>query len=123
MHVSLVSPIILTGGQIETVELLVSVASEMTENVLDTVKCFGIEKIERIAGCWEMTIHTIGYKSLSVVDVSGSLPGIVCEPDFMTGGAELRCGGTHHGVVSHAEDGKSDNDAENDKNRRLDQLV
>jgi hypothetical protein len=54
--------------------------------------------------------------------VSGSLPGIVCELDFMTGGAKLRCGGTHHGVVSDAEDGKSDNDADNDENRWLDQL-
>ena len=67
-----------------------------------------------------MTIHAIGNKTLSVIDVGGCFPGVVGELNFVTGCTEFGGRGSHHGVVGDAEKGQGDEHADNDKNGRFD---
>ena len=41
--------------------------SIMNENILESMQRFGIEKIEGVLGRWEMAVHTISHKALTVI--------------------------------------------------------
>jgi len=69
-----------------------------------------------------MAIHAVGHKSLLIVHMSGGLPGVVGKLNLMAGGTELGRGCADHGVVSEAEQWKSDNYTNDDENGRLDEL-
>lgn len=60
------------------------------EEILHAMEGFGIEKIDRIVGCGQMTVHAVGNKPLGVIDMRGGFPGVVSELDLMAGGAKLR---------------------------------
>ena len=62
-----------------------------------------------------MTVHAIRYKSLFIIYMSGSLPGIVSKLNFVTGCAELRCRGPHHCVITETEQRKCDDNSDNNK--------
>jgi len=95
---------------------------KMDEDVLGTMKSFGIEKVKGVVGSGQMAIHAVGHKALFVVHMSGGLPGVVGKLDLMAGGTELGRGCADHGVVGEAEQWKSDNYTNDDKNGRLDEL-
>ena len=61
------------------------VLCKMNINIFEAVHGFGVEKIDSIVRGREVTVHTVRYKTLSIVDMCGGLPGIVCIFDFVTG--------------------------------------
>jgi hypothetical protein len=87
----------------------------MKDNIFDAVHGLGVKKIVSIVRSREMTIHAIRDKSLGIVHMGGSFPGIVGELDFMTRSAELWCRSADHGVISDAKNGKCNQNADNDK--------
>lgn len=62
-----------------------------------------------------MAIHAVRHKSLRIVDMCRSLPGVVSELDLMARGTKAWRRGADHGVVGHAEQRKCDENAENNK--------
>jgi len=56
-----------------------------------------------------MAIHAVGHKALGIVDVGGGFPGIIGSLDFVAGRAKFRGGCANHGIITHAEQWKSDN--------------
>ena len=69
-----------------------------------------------------MAVHAIGHKSLLIVHMAGSLPGIVGKPYLMAGSTELGRSGADHGVVSEAEKRKGDDYAYDNENGGFDKL-
>jgi len=80
----------------------------MLNDILGTVIGFGKEKIECLVRGRQMTVHAVGHESLGIVDMGGGSPGNHCRFDLMARGTKIRSGGTHHGIVGHAEQRKSD---------------
>ena len=84
--------------------LVVILALEkMDEDVLGTVKGFGIEEVKGVVGSRKMTIHAVGNKPLFIVHMCGGFPGVVGKLNFMAGCTEIGGRGSDHGVVSDAE--------------------
>jgi len=84
--------------------LVVILALEkMDEDVLGTVKGFGIEKVKGVVGSRQMAIHAVGHKSLFVVHMSGGLPGVVGKLNLVAGGTKLGSGCADHGVIGETE--------------------
>ncbi len=69
---------------------------------------------------WQMAIHTICNKSVSVVDMGRGFPCIVSEFYFMTRDTELGRGGPDHGIIADTEYGKSDDNACNNERQTYD---
>jgi hypothetical protein len=85
---------------------------DMGKEILHAMPCFGIEKVKGVMGGREMTVHTVGHKSLGVIGVCGGFPRVIGELDFVAHGAELRGRGANHCVVGDTEDGEGYNDAD-----------
>lgn len=66
-----------------------------------------------------MAVHAVCHKSLGIIYMGGCFPGVVSELDFVAPSAKLRCGGSHHGEVRHAEKREGDDDPDSNKNGRL----
>ena len=64
---------------LQLVIVLAHILCEVNKDVFDPVGCFGIEKLERILRCGQMTIHAISHKALCVVGMGRRFPGIVGE--------------------------------------------
>lgn len=47
----------------------------MDDNVFDAVQGLGIEEIKRVVRRRQVAVHTVGHKTLGVIDVAGSFPG------------------------------------------------
>ena len=45
------------------------VFGEMGIDILYAVGCFGIEKIDRVMGCRQVTVHAVGHKPLGIIYV------------------------------------------------------
>jgi len=69
--------------------VLTHILGKMHENVFNAMSGFGIKKGKGIMGGWQMTVHTIGNKSLCIIHMGGCFPGIISKLDFMTGCAKL----------------------------------
>ena len=67
-----------------------------------------------------MAIHAIGHETLGIIDMAGRFPGVVSELNFMAGRTESGGRGSDHGVVGDAEQGQGNEDADNNKDDRLD---
>ena len=76
---------------------------KMDEDVLGTVKGFGIEKVKGVVGSRQMAIHAVGHKSLFIVNMSGGLPGVVGKLNLVAGGTELGRSCADHSVVGETE--------------------
>ncbi len=76
---------------------------KMDEDVLGTMKGFGIKKVKGVVGSRQMAIHAVGHKSLLIVHMSGGLPGVVGKLNLVAGGTKLGRGCADHGVVSETE--------------------
>jgi hypothetical protein len=83
--------------------VIILALEKMDEDVLGTVKGFGIEKVKGIVRSRQMAIHAVGHKSLFIVHMSGGLPGVVGKLNLVTGGTKLGRGCANHGVVGKAE--------------------
>ena len=100
--------------------LMVELSSyQMNDDIFNAVRCFCVEKIECVMRCGQVTIHTVSYKPLPIVDVCRSLPSVIRELNFVARGTKLGCGGAHHGVVKRTEKGKSYDDTYGNKDRGL----
>jgi hypothetical protein len=95
-------------GRLPVFLVVVSSFGEVLVDIFNAVKSLSIEKVNGILGSRQMAVHAICHKPLAVIMVRGSLPGPVGKLNFMAGGAEMRGGGPHHGVIGQAEKGKSD---------------
>jgi hypothetical protein len=84
-------------------DVIVTSGSHVDGYVFEAMPCFGEKEIDGIVGRGQMTVHTVGYKSLPIIDMGGGLPGLNRGFDFMTACAKFRRGGSDHGVVGHAE--------------------
>jgi len=84
------------------------VLCKMDVNIFEAVHGFGVEKIDSVMRGREVTVHTVRYKALGIVDMSGCFPGVVCIFDFVTGCTKLRRRCPDHGVITKTEKGKSD---------------
>lgn len=102
--------------------VLVLVFGKMSKDILNPVPGFGEEKIISIVRSRKVAVHTIGHHPMRVVGVSGNFPIVVSRLYFMTAGTEIRCGCSHHGVIGHAEQGKSQNKADNHPKHWLEDL-
>ena len=83
--------------------VVVFTLEEMDEDVLGTVKGFGIEEVKGVVGSRQMAIHAVGHKSLFVVHMSGGLPGVVGKLNLVAGGTELGRSCADHSVVGETE--------------------
>ncbi len=66
-----------------------------------------------------MAIHAIGHKALGVVNMGGGLPSVVGGLNLVAGCTKLGCRSSHHRIVADAEERKSDEDADRNKNGRF----
>jgi hypothetical protein len=89
---------------------------KVNEYVFNAVQRLLIEKIKGIVGSRQMAIHAVGHKALGIVDMGGGFPGVVGRLDFVAGGAKFRGRSADHCVVAHAEQRKSDDNTDHDKN-------
>lgn len=80
---------------------------QMSGNIFQSMRRFGIEKVDGILRRWQMTIHTVRHKSMGVVCMGRRSPGIDSKLDFVAGRAKLRGRCPHHGIIRYAENGKS----------------
>jgi len=99
--------------------VVVFILCEMNNDILNAMGGLGVEKIEGVLWGWQMAIHTIRNKALRIIYMGGCFPGVVSKLDFMAPGAKLRCGGSHHGEVSHTKKREGDDDPNSNKNGRL----
>jgi hypothetical protein len=88
----------------------------MLNHVLGAVIGFGKEEVKSLVRSRQVTVHAVGHESLGIVDMGRGSPGTNCRFDFMACGTKIGCRGPHHGIVSHAEQRKSDYNAQ--KNER-----
>jgi hypothetical protein len=95
---------------------------EMDKYVFGSVKGLGIEEVEGVVWGGQMTIHAVGHKTLFIVHMTGSLPGVVGELDLVAGSTKLGRCGSDHGVVGEAEEWKSDDYPQTDKDGGLQKL-
>jgi len=95
----------------------------MHHYIFHAMQSFGVKEIEGFMGRRQMAVHTVGHETLGVVDMGRSLPGIKSGLDFMAGSAEMRRRCADHGVIGEAEKRKSDEDAHQDPEYRLDFFV
>lgn len=94
--------------------VVVTVLSEMGENVPDAVKGLGIKEFVSVMGCGQMAIHAVGDKPLGIVHVGGCLPCTVSESDFVARSTKARSRGSDHGVIGKTEQGKSNKEPQSD---------
>jgi hypothetical protein len=92
---------------------------EVDDDVFDAVSGLGVEKFHGILGCRQVAVHAVGHEPLGVVHVSGRLPGIVSESNFMAARTEPRRRCADHGVVGKAEERKADDETQADEKDRL----
>jgi hypothetical protein len=83
--------------------MVILALEKMDEDVLGTVKSFGIEKVKGVVGSRQVAIHAVGDKSLFIVHMSGGLPGVVGKLYLVAGGTKLGRGCADHGVVGETE--------------------
>ena len=76
---------------------------KVEEHVLGTVPGLGIEEVKGVVWSRKMAIHAVGHKALSIVVMSGGLPGVVGKLNLVAAGTELGCGCANHGVVGETE--------------------
>jgi hypothetical protein len=98
--------------------VVVSALGIMRIDIFNAMQGLAIEKVKRILGCRQMAVHAIRHKPLAVIVVRGRLPGLVSKPNFMAGGAELRGGGPHHGIIGQAKEGKSNKETKDNPEGR-----
>ena len=96
---------------------------EMDENVFGAMPGFGIEKLKCVLRGWKVAVHTVGHKTLLIINMTGGFPGIIGESDLVADGTELRCCCADHSVVGKAEEWKSNDYPNDNKNGRLDKLL
>jgi len=56
-------------GLLTTLFSVVRLAQKMNDNVFYAMRSFGIEKIKRILRHGKVTVHTIGHKTLTIVNM------------------------------------------------------
>jgi hypothetical protein len=56
-------------GLIAILVMVVSVLGKMNNNVFNAMESLGVKEVKRIVGCWQMTVHAVGYKTLGIVDM------------------------------------------------------
>ena len=83
--------------------MVILALEKMDEDVLGTVKSFGIEKVKSVVGSRQMAIHAVGDKSLFIVHMRGGLPGVVGKLNLVAGGTKLGRGCAYHGVIGETE--------------------
>jgi hypothetical protein len=87
---------------------------EVGQDVLDAMEGLGIEEVEGVLRRGQMAVHAVCHETLAVVGVGGGPPGVVGKSDLVTGGAKLRGGSPHHGVIGEAEEGESQENSHHD---------
>ena len=90
-------------------------SKKVNKHILYAVPGFCIEKIERVMGRRQMTIHTVGHKPLCIVHMRGRFPGIIRRLNLMARGAKLGGRSPNHGVVEYTEQWERDHNAGADK--------
>ena len=85
---------------------------KMHRHVLDPVIGRGEKEVEGVLGRRQVAVHAVHHHTGGIVGVGGRPPGHDGRFDLVAGGTELRCGGAHHGVVAHAEQGKGQQNAQ-----------
>ena len=68
--------------------VIVLILYKVNDNILDAVNGHCKKEIKGIFRSRKVTIHTVRYKTLSVIYMCGSFPGIVGKLNFMTGSTE-----------------------------------
>lgn len=91
---------------------IIFILGKMDNDVLDAMNRFSVEKVDHILGRGKMAVHTIGNKSMGVIEVGRGFPGVYGKADFMAGSAEFGCGSADHGKVGNTEQRKCDQNAE-----------
>jgi hypothetical protein len=99
--------------------MVVVIHGKMRDNILYAVQSFHIEKIDCVVGSRQVAVHAVCHKTLGVVDMSGGLPSVVSELNFVTGSAEFRCGRSDQGVVGHAKNRKAQKNAQGNQKKCL----
>jgi hypothetical protein len=56
-------------GLIAILVMIVSLLGKMNNNVFNAMESLGVEEVKRIVGCWQVTVHAVGYKTLGIVDM------------------------------------------------------
>lgn len=106
-------------GGLARLVMVIFIHGEMDDDVFDAMGRFCIEEIEGVMGGREMAVHAISHKPLGIVYMGRGLPGIVGKLYFMAGGAELRRGCPHHGVVGNTEYGEGNEKPQGKEERRF----
>jgi len=96
--------------------MVIFAACKMDDDILYAMGCFYIEKIKGILGCWEVTIHAIGYKSLGIIGMGGCLPRVVGKLNFVARSTKMGGRGPLHSEICNTEKGKGNNNADGDIN-------
>ncbi|VTR67401.1 hypothetical protein DESC_600115 [Desulfosarcina cetonica] len=104
-------------GRLTVLLPVVIVDEEMHDHVLGTVHGLGEEEVEGFVWRGQVAVHAVGHKALGVVYVGGGTPGRHRRLNLVAGGAERRRGGSHHGVIGQAEQGKGNHDPDADQNQ------
>jgi hypothetical protein len=94
----------------------------MNDNVFYAMNGLGIEKVEGVIGGWQVAVHAVSHKTLRIVGVGRGLPRVICKPELMADGTELRCGCADHSVVAKAKQRKGYNEAYSNEDCRFDIL-
>jgi hypothetical protein len=123
--VALLALFILKGsiGLVAVLVVIVRVLNEMNDNIFGAVEGLRIEEVKGIVWGRKVTIHAVGYKTLSIVYVGRGLPRIVRILNLVTPRTKLgrRC--TNHGVVGEAEKRESYKQTYGDKDGRFDEFL
>jgi hypothetical protein len=83
--------------------MIIFLLHKMNNDVFDAVGSLRVEKVEGMVWGGQMTVHTVGHKSLRIIRMCGGFPGVVSKLNFMAGCAELGRGSPDHGVIGDAE--------------------
>jgi hypothetical protein len=102
-------------GFLAVLFVVVFILRKMHKDILDAVKGLGIKELKGFMGCRQMTIHTVGHKTLGIIYVGGRFPGIDGESYFVAGCTETGSRSPIHGVIEHAEDWESDHNSDADQ--------
>ena len=95
---------------------IVFILCKVNDDVFNAVESLLVEKIEGVVGGRQMAVHAVGHKALGVIDMGGGFPGVVGGLDLVAGSAKFRRRRADHGVITHAEQWKSDENTDHDKN-------
>lgn len=80
----------------------------MKHQVFNAMQGFLVKKVYGILGGRQVTIHAVRDKTLGIVHMSGSFPGVVGELNFVAQYAKLGGGGTNHCIIGHTENREGD---------------